>query len=425
MDKLRIRGGNTLSGEVPVSGAKNAALPELCAALLTEAPVTLQNVPRLRDVTTMRQLLENMGVQTRTDEPGSVTLRAPDTLRPEAPYDLVKTMRASVLVLGPLLARFGHAKVSLPGGCAIGSRPVDQHIKGMQAMGAEIVVEHGYMVARLPAGRSRLHGARIATDMVTVTGTENFLMAAALAEGETLLENAAQEPEIGDLAEMLIAMGARIEGHGTSRIHVQGVDRLQDCTHRVVADRIEAGTFLCAVAATGGDVVLRHGRADHLDAVIDKLLEAGAEIEAGRNAAGDFIRIRASGRLKAQTFRTTEYPGFPTDMQAQFMALNCISQGTSKVTETIFENRFMHVNELVRLGAHIQTDGKVAVIEGVQRLSGATVMATDLRASASLVIAGLVADGETVVDRIYHLDRGYDQMEAKLRAIGADIERIS
>ncbi|MBS4037160.1 MAG: UDP-N-acetylglucosamine 1-carboxyvinyltransferase [Hydrogenophaga sp.] len=425
MDKLRIRGGNTLSGEVPVSGAKNAALPELCAALLTDAPVTLQNVPRLRDVATMRQLLENMGVQTRQDEPGSVTLTAPDGLRPEAPYDLVKTMRASVLVLGPLLARFGQARVSLPGGCAIGSRPVDQHIKGMQAMGAEIVVEHGYMVARLPAGRSRLHGARIATDMVTVTGTENFLMAAALAEGETLLENAAQEPEIGDLAEMLIAMGARIEGHGTSRIHVQGVDRLQGCTHRVVADRIEAGTFLCAVAATGGDVVLRHGRADHLDAVIDKLLEAGAEIEAGRNAAGDFIRIRASGRLKAQSFRTTEYPGFPTDMQAQFMALNCISQGTSKVTETIFENRFMHVNELVRLGAHIQTDGKVAVIEGVERLSGATVMATDLRASASLVIAGLVAEGETVVDRIYHLDRGYDQMESKLRAIGADIERIS
>jgi len=425
MDKLRIRGGNTLTGEVPISGAKNAALPELCAALLTDEPVTLQNVPRLRDVTTMRQLLENMGVHSRNDEPGSITLRAPDSLKPEAPYDLVKTMRASVLVLGPLLARFGQAKVSLPGGCAIGSRPVDQHIKGMQAMGAEIVVEHGYMVARLPAGRSRLHGARIATDMVTVTGTENFLMAAALAEGETLLENAAQEPEIGDLAEMLIAMGARIEGHGTSRIHVQGVDRLHGAAHRVVADRIEAGTFLCAVAATGGDVVLRHGRADHLDAVIDKLLEAGAEIEAGRNSAGDFIRIRASGRLKAQTFRTTEYPGFPTDMQAQFMALNCISQGTSKVTETIFENRFMHVNELVRLGAHIQTDGKVAVIEGVERLSGATVMATDLRASASLVIAGLVAEGETVVDRIYHLDRGYDQMESKLRAIGADIERIS
>ena len=426
MDKLRITGGRPLNGEVTISGAKNAALPELCATLLTSDPVHLTNVPRLRDVATMRLLLDNMGVKTETHgERGGMSFQAPDTLNPEAPYELVKTMRASVLVLGPLLARFGHAKVSLPGGCAIGSRPVDQHIKGMQAMGAEIVVEHGYMVARLPAGRSRLHGARIATDMVTVTGTENFLMAAALAEGETLLENAAQEPEIGDLAEMLIAMGARIEGHGTSRIHVQGVDRLQGCTHRVVADRIEAGTFLCAVAATGGDVVLRHGRADHLDAVIDKLLEAGAEIEAGRNAAGDFIRIRASGRLKAQSFRTTEYPGFPTDMQAQFMALNCISQGTSKVTETIFENRFMHVNELVRLGAHIQTDGKVAVIEGVERLSGATVMATDLRASASLVIAGLVAEGETVVDRIYHLDRGYDQMESKLRAIGADIERIS
>jgi UDP-N-acetylglucosamine 1-carboxyvinyltransferase len=291
-------------------------------------------------------------------------------------------------------------------------------------MGAEIVVEHGYMVARLPQGRSRLHGARIATDMVTVTGTENFLMAAALAEGETLLENAAQEPEIADLAEMLIAMGAKIEGHGTSRIQVQGVERLRGCTHQVVADRIEAGTFLCAVAAAGGDVVLRHARSDHLDAVIDKLLEAGAEIEAGTDVQGVFIRVRASGRLKAQGFRTTEYPGFPTDMQAQFMALNCIAEGTAKVTETIFENRFMHVNELVRLGAHIQTDGKVAVVQGVPRLQGATVMATDLRASASLVIAGLVAEGETVVDRIYHLDRGYDQMEEKLRGIGADIVRF-
>jgi UDP-N-acetylglucosamine 1-carboxyvinyltransferase len=349
-----------------------------------------------------------------------MSFQAPDSLNPEAPYELVKTMRASVLVLGPLLARFGHAKVSLPGGCAIGSRPVDQHIKGLQAMGAEIVVEHGYMVARLPQGRTRLHGARIATDMVTVTGTENFLMAAALAEGETLLENAAQEPEIPDLAEMLIAMGAKIEGHGTSRIHIQGVDRLHGGTHQVVADRIEAGTFLCAVAATGGDVILRHARADHLDAVIDKLHDAGAEIEAGDG----FIRVRASGRLKAQSFRTTEYPGFPTDMQAQFMALNCIATGTSKVTETIFENRFMHVNELVRLGAKIQTDGKVAVVDGVERLQGATVMATDLRASASLVIAGLVAEGDTIVDRIYHLDRGYDQMEAKLRGIGADIERI-
>jgi UDP-N-acetylglucosamine 1-carboxyvinyltransferase len=425
MDKLLIRGGRTLSGEVPISGAKNAALPELCAALLTNEAVTLTNVPRLRDVATMRQLLNNMGVRTDTlGERGGIRLQAPDGLRAEAPYDLVKTMRASVLVLGPLLARFGRARVSLPGGCAIGSRPVDQHIKGMQAMGAEISVEHGYMEARLPQGRSRLHGARIATDMVTVTGTENFLMAAALAQGETLLENAAQEPEVTDLAEMLIRMGAKIEGHGTSRIHVQGVDRLQGCEHQVVADRIEAGTFLCAVAATGGDVLLRCGRADHLDAVIDKLTEAGAEIEAGANAAGPFIRIRASGRMKAQSFRTTEYPGFPTDMQAQFMTVNCIAEGTSKVTETIFENRFMHVNELVRLGARIQTEGKVAMVEGVQRLSGATVMATDLRASASLVIAGLVADGETIVDRIYHLDRGYDQMEVKLRAIGADIERI-
>ena len=425
MDKLRITGGRALKGEVTISGAKNAALPELCATLLTNEAVNLINVPRLRDVATMRLLLDNMGVETETHgEHGGMSFRAPDTLNPEAPYELVKTMRASVLVLGPLLARFGRARVSLPGGCAIGSRPVDQHIKGMQAMGAEILVEHGYMVAQLPAGKTRLHGARIATDMVTVTGTENFLMAAALAEGETLLENAAQEPEIADLAEMLIAMGAKIEGHGTSRIHIQGVDRLHGCNHQVVADRIEAGTFLCAVAATGGDVVLRHGRADHLDAVIDKLLEAGAEIEAGQDGSGDFIRVRASGRLKAQSFRTTEYPGFPTDMQAQFMALNCIAQGTAKVTETIFENRFMHVNELVRLGAHIQTDGKVAVVEGIDKLSGATVMATDLRASASLVIAGLVAEGQTIVDRIYHLDRGYDQMEEKLRGIGADIERI-
>jgi len=314
----------------------------------------------------------------------------------------------------------GQARVSLPGGCAIGSRPVDQHIKGLQAMGAQIDVEHGYMVARLAPGRERLKGARITTDMVTVTGTENFMMAACLAEGETVLENAAQEPEIPDLAELLIAMGARIEGHGTSKIRIQGVDRLHGADHQVVADRIEAGTFLCAVAATGGDVVLRHARADHLEAVIEKLQAAGARIESGP----DHIRISCQVRLRAQSFRTTEYPGFPTDMQAQFMTLNCIAEGASKVTETIFENRFMHVNELVRLGAHIQIDGKVAMVEGVRQLSGATVMATDLRASASLVIAGLVADGETTVDRIYHLDRGYDRMEAKLRALGADIERI-
>ena len=421
MDKLRIRGGRLLQGEMPVSGAKNAALPELCAALLTTDPVTLSNVPRLQDISTLLKLVRHMGVDVQTTQADTLQLCAQPLTRPEAPYDLVKTMRASVLVLGPLLTRYGQARVSLPGGCAIGSRPVDQHIKGLQAMGAVIEVQHGYMVASLASGFKRLRGARITTDMVTVTGTENFMMAACLAEGETVLENAAQEPEIPDLAELLIAMGARIEGHGTSKIRIQGVERLHGAQHRVVADRIEAGTFLCAVAATGGDVVLRHARADHLEAVIEKLQAAGAQIESGEG----FVRIRSQGRLKAQSFRTTEYPGFPTDMQAQFMALNCIAQGASKVTETIFENRFMHVNELVRLGANIQIDGKVAMVEGVPLLSGATVMATDLRASASLVIAGLVADGETVVDRIYHLDRGYDRMEAKLRALGADIERIS
>ena len=426
MDKLLIRGGRSLTGTVDISGAKNAALPELCAALLTEDTVTLQNVPRLQDVVTMLKLIRNMGVSAERNDaaPGTITINAGSLSSPEAPYELVKTMRASVLALGPLLARFGEATVSLPGGCAIGSRPVDQHIKGMLAMGAQIVVEHGYMIAKLPAGpdgkRGRLKGCSITTDMVTVTGTENFLMAASLAEGETILENAAQEPEIGDLAEMLIKMGANIEGHGTGRICIQGVERLHGCTHQVVADRIEAGTFLCAVAATGGDVVLRHGRADHLEAVIDKLRDAGAVITAGDG----FIRVQASGRMQAQSFRTTEYPGFPTDMQAQFMALNSIAEGPAKVTETIFENRFMHVNEMVRLGARIEIDGKFAIMEGVEKLSGATVMATDLRASASLVIAGLVAEGQTLIDRIYHLDRGYDQMEAKLRGIGADIERI-
>ena len=420
MDKLLIRGGRPLNGEVLISGAKNAALPELCASLLTAEPVTLRNVPRLQDVATMLKLICNMGVGIERSEEGVVVLNGSTLTTPEAPYELVKTMRASVLALGPLLARFGHAKVSLPGGCAIGSRPVDQHIKGLTAMGAEIVVEHGYMIARLPEGRTRLKGARIATDMVTVTGTENFLMAACLAEVEIILENAAQEPEIPDLAEMLIKMGAKIEGHGTSRIRIQGVEKLHGCDHQVVADRIETGTFLCAVAATGGDVLLKHGRAEHLEAVVEKLRDAGAtvtEVEGG-------IRVQSQGRLKAQSFRTTEYPGFPTDMQAQFMALNCISHGTAKVTETIFENRFMHVNEMVRLGANIQIDGKVSVVEGVEKLSGATVMATDLRASASLVIAGLVAEGDTLVERIYHLDRGYDQMEAKLRALGADIERV-
>jgi UDP-N-acetylglucosamine 1-carboxyvinyltransferase len=420
MDKLLIRGGRQLQGEVRISGAKNAALPELCAALLTDQPVVLQNLPRLQDVNTMLTLLRNMGVTVERDSQGTAQIDSSRLSSPEAPYELVKTMRASVLALGPLLARFGEATVSLPGGCAIGSRPVDQHIKGMQAMGADIVVEHGYIIAKLPKGRARLAGANIRTDMITVTGTENFLMAATLAEGVTVLENAAQEPEIADLAEMLIKMGARIEGHGTSRITITGVEKLGGCTHRVVADRIEAGTFLCAVAATGGDVVLRHGRADHLEAVIEKLQQAGAKVE----AVEDGIHVRSQGRLAAQSFRTTEYPGFPTDMQAQFMALNVIAEGSSKITETIFENRFMHVNEMVRLGAKIQVDGKFAMIEGVEKLSGATVMATDLRASASLVIAGLVAEGETLVDRIYHLDRGYDQMEAKLRGIGADIERV-
>jgi UDP-N-acetylglucosamine 1-carboxyvinyltransferase len=420
MDKLLIRGGHALRGEVQISGAKNAALPELCATLLTAERVTLRNVPRLQDVSTMLKLIRNMGVQVDLLDDGSVRIDARTLSTPEAPYELVKTMRASVLALGPLLARFGEATVSLPGGCAIGSRPVDQHLKGLTAMGAEISVEHGYMIAKLPKGQTRLQGARITTEMVTVTGTENFLMAAVLAEGETILENAAQEPEIPDLAEMLNQMGAKIEGHGSSRIRIQGVEALHGCTHQVVADRIEAGTFLCAVAATGGDVVLRHGRFDHLEAIIEKLSDAGATVTAVEGG----IRVQSQGRLKAQSFRTTEYPGFPTDMQAQFMALNAVSHGSSMVTETIFENRFMHVNELVRLGANIHIDGRVAVVDGVEKLSGATVMATDLRASASLVIAGLVADGETVVDRIYHLDRGYDQMETKLRGIGADIERL-
>ncbi|WP_119354670.1 UDP-N-acetylglucosamine 1-carboxyvinyltransferase [Azohydromonas sediminis] len=422
MDKLRICGGRPLEGEVVIAGAKNAALPDLCAALLTAEPLTLANVPRLQDVATMLKLLAHMGVRIERGDaqPDVVTLDASRITAPEAPYDLVKTMRASVLVLGPLLARCGAARVSLPGGCAIGSRPVDQHIKGLQAMGAEIAVEHGYIVARAPAGG--LRGARITTDMITVTGTENFLMAAALARGETVLENAAQEPEVVDLAELLIAMGAKIDGHGTSRIRIQGVDALHAprAPHRIIPDRIETGTFLCAVGAAGGHARLRGARADHLDAVIDKLREAGVSVDAGDGV----IDVRMSGRPRPVSFRTSEYPAFPTDMQAQMMVLGCIADGTSRVSETIFENRFMHVNELARLGAKIEVDGHTAVVHGVPRLSGATVMATDLRASASLVIAGLVADGETVVDRIYHLDRGYDRMEVKLRALGADIERV-
>ena len=424
MDRLIIRGGKTLHGEVSISGAKNAALPELCAALLTAQAVTLQNVPDLQDVATMLKLLKNMGVQTHQALAGEIQLTAIDSLKPEAPYELVKTMRASVLALGPLLARFGHARVSLPGGCAIGSRPVDQHIKGLQAMGADIKVEHGYMMASIKGGHSRLHGARITTDMVTVTGTENLMMAATLAKGETVLENAAQEPEIPDLAQMLVGMGAKIEGAGTSKIRIQGVDSLQGSRHTVVSDRIEAGTFLCAVACTGGEVFLKGANAQHLEAVIEKLLSAGVSIKEVDGGLWVSAPKDPHLHLKAQSFRTTEYPGFPTDMQAQFMVLNAVAKGHAKVTETIFENRFMHVNELVRLGAQIEIDGKVALIEGVSELSGAEVMATDLRASASLVMAGLVAKGQTCVQRIYHLDRGYEKMESKLRALGADIERV-
>ena len=422
MDKLLIRGGRRLTGQVPIAGAKNAALPELCAALLVDQPVLLHNVPQLQDVSTMLRLLRSMGVVAERSASDAVALDASQITAPEAPYDLVKTKRAAILVLGPLLARCGHARVSLPGGCAIGSRPVDQHIKGLQAMGAEISVEHGYILAKT----ARLHGARITTDMVTVTGTENLMMAATLADGETLLENAAQEPEIGDLAKLLIAMGARIEGHGSSRIRIQGVDRLHSpiAPHSILPDRIEAGTYLCAVVAAGGDVTLLGADAQHLDAVIDKLRDTGATISHGDEAGQGWIRVQASGRPRAVGFRTSEYPAFPTDMQAQFMAIDCIAEGVARISETIFENRFMHVNELVRLGARIEVDGHTALVTGVPALSGATVMATDLRASASLVIAGLVAKGETLVDRIYHLDRGYDRMEAKLRAIGADIERL-
>ena len=415
MDKLLIRGGRRLAGEIDIAGAKNAALPILCAGLLSADTVALSNVPRLQDVATMQKLLRQMGLAVE-DKGAVLELCGRDVAKLEAPYEMVKTMRASILVLGPLLARFGEAKVSLPGGCAIGSRPVDQHIKGLQAMGAEIHIEAGYIHAKA----KRLKGARIVTDMITVTGTENLMMAAVLADGVTVLENAAREPEVSDLANLLVAMGAQIEGIGTDRVVVTGVPALHGASHRVIADRIETGTFLCAVAATGGDVILKHARADLLDAVIDKLRDAGAVLTMGE----DWVRVQMSGRPKAVSFRTTEYPGFPTDMQAQLMALNCIADGSSRVSETIFENRFMHVQELNRLGAAIEIDSHTAVIHGVSKLVGAPVMATDLRASASLVIAGLAAEGETLIDRIYHLDRGYDRMEVKLSAVGADIQRI-
>ncbi|NMM37348.1 MAG: UDP-N-acetylglucosamine 1-carboxyvinyltransferase [Glaciimonas sp.] len=415
MDKLRITGGHRLSGEITVSGAKNAALPILCAGLLTAGPVVLSNLPHLQDVATMLRLLRQLGLQISQDgEHCTLQGNAIDKL--EAPYELVKTMRASILVLGPLLARFGEAKVSLPGGCAIGSRPVEQHIKGLQAMGAEITIEAGYIHAKA----KRLKGARIVTEMITVTGTENLLMAATLAEGETVLENAAREPEVTDLANLLVAMGAKVDGIGSDRLVIQGVQELHGAAHTIIADRIETGTFLCAVAAVGGDVTLRNTRSDILDAVLDKLREAGVILTSGPG----WVRAQMASRPKAVSFRTTEYPGFPTDMQAQFMALNAIASGASHVTETIFENRFMHVQEMNRLGAAIDIEGSTAIVHGVERLIGAPVMATDLRASASLVIAGLAAQGETLIERIYHLDRGYDRMEVKLSALGADIKRV-
>ena len=416
MDKLRITGGRPLEGEIRISGAKNAALPIMCAALLSSKPLTLGNVPRLRDVSTMAKLLEQMGV---TVERGAdkLVLHAKEIAEPTASYELVKTMRASVLVLGPLLARCGRAKVSLPGGCAIGLRPVDQHVKGLQAMGASITVEHGYM----HAAATRLRGARIVMDLVTVTGTENLMMAAALAEGETLLENAAREPEVVDLARCLAAMGAKIEGAGTDVIRIEGVRSLGGAEHRVMPDRIETGTYLAAAAATGGKVRLTGAAAEALDATLEKLREAGARIAID----GSSIQIDAGERPNAVSVRTAPYPGFATDMQAQFMALACVARGTALITETIFENRFMHALELQRLGADIQLQGNTAVVKGVERLQGAAVMATDLRASAGLVIAGLVAEGDTVVDRIYHLDRGYEALENKLSALGARIQRIS
>ena len=416
MDKLKITGGRPLEGEVRMSGAKNAALPILCAALLTDKPLTLANVPSLRDVATMAKLLGEMGVRVEASHDGRMVLHAPAITEPTASYELVKTMRASVLVLGPLLARCGRAKVSLPGGCAIGARPVDQHVKGLEAMGATIAIEHGYM----HASAWRLHGARIVMDMVTVTGTENLMMAAALAEGETLLENAAREPEVVDLARCLIAMGAKVEGAGTDVIRVTGVRSLGGATHRVMPDRIETGTYLAAAAAAGGRVRLTGTAPDSLVATLDKLKEAGASIRIQDST----IEIEVAEKPNAVSIRTAPYPGFATDMQAQFMALATVARGTALITETIFENRFMHALEMQRLGADIRLEGNTAIVNGVERLQGASVMATDLRASAGLVIAGLVAEGDTVVDRIYHLDRGYEALETKLSALGARVVRI-
>ena len=416
VDKLKISANGPLNGEITVSGAKNAALPLMCAGLLTSGTLRLKNVPMLVDVKTTQKLLQGMGARVLTDNISEFEINGGTVNNTCAPYELVRTMRASILVLGPTLARFGEAQVSLPGGCAIGSRPVDQHLKGLEAMGAEIVIEHGYVKAK-----GKLKGTRVAMDVVTVGGTENLLMAATLAEGTTVLENCAIEPEVVDLAECLIKMGAKISGIGTSTMIVEGVDELHGCEHSVVPDRIEAGTFLCAVAMTGGKVVLRNAAPKTMEVVLDKLVEAGALIEVG----DDWIAIDMRQRPKAVDIRTVVHPGFPTDMQAQFMALNAVSEGSCRVVETIFENRFMHVPELNRMGAKITTEGNTAFVQGVDQLSGAVVKATDLRASASLVIAGLVARGETVVEQIYHLDRGYENIEKKLGKVGATIERIS
>lgn len=415
MQKLAIQGGTPLRGEVFISGAKNAALPIMCASLLSDESLKLGNVPDLHDVVTMRKLLQQMGVTAEVDGE-NLTLQGAHVSKLEAPYDMVKTMRASVLVLGPLVARFGEARVSLPGGCAIGSRPVDLHIKGLQAMGAEISIEHGYIQAKA----KRLKGARIFFDIVSVTGTENLMMAAALADGVTVLENAAREPEVVDLANCLIEMGANIVGAGSDMITITGVEKLHGAEHRVLPDRIESGTFLVAAAATSGSVTLRNTSADLLDTVLEKLSEAGAKL----SIEADTIHIEMSGRPRSVNVRTSPYPAFPTDMQAQFMTLNTIAEGSAMMVETIFENRFMHVQELRRLGAQIDVEGNTALVRGIAGLEGATVMATDLRASASLVIAGLVAKGETIVDRIYHLDRGYAHIEAKLSKLGANIRRL-
>lgn len=416
MQKLAIQGGRSLNGEVRISGAKNAALPIMCASLLTADDFVLSNLPDMHDVLTMSKLLQQMGVRISAGVQ-TASFNAAQIDKLEAPYDMVKTMRAAILVLGPLLARFGEARVSLPGGCAIGSRPVDLHIKGLQAMGAEIHIEHGY----IHATAKRLQGAHICFDLVSVTGTENLMMAAALAEGVTVLENAAREPEVVDLAQCLIGMGAKISGAGSDTIHIEGVTSLHGTQYRVMPDRIESGTFLVAAAATQGRITLTDARADILDSVLDKLREAGAQIV----VSGNRISLAMPRRPSAVNFRTAPYPAFPTDMQAQFMALNTIADGSAMVVETIFENRFMHVQELRRLGAQIDIEGNAAIIKGCAQLEGATVMATDLRASASLVIAGLVAQGETTVDRIYHLDRGYEHIEAKLSGLGAQIRRVS